>query len=150
MYQSKNKEKKMKDLNINERLREILDVPNKNALYRDLGLNYTYLNLKNFINGKEELKQKSIDYLSKKLNVVPITLFIGAEEDFLTDEEKDVLMKIQEKFLNRVSEYTKIFENDFRRPKKTQLTEEEQQSTAKIFKDIMVDLDIEDINNIHF
>jgi len=140
----------MKDLNINERLREILDVPNKNALYRDLGLNYTYLNLKNFINGKEELKQKSIDYLSKKLNVVPITLFIGAEEDFLTDEEKDVLMKIQEKFLNRVSEYTKKFENDFRRPKKIQLTEEEQQSTAKIFKDIMVDLDIEDINNIHF
>jgi len=140
----------MKTLNVEDQLRSILNVPNKNALYRDLGLNYTYLNLKNFINGKEPLKQKSLEFISKKLNITPIMLFIGGEDDFLNEEEKQVLEKIQKKFLDRVSEYTKQFENDFRKPKKIKLTDEQKEESSKIFNEFMVDLNIDDLEHIHY
>ncbi len=141
----KSKNELLKEIKVDEEVRLILNVPNKNNLYNDLGLNPTYLNLKNFISGKElELKKKSIEYISNKLNLLPIQLFIDL--DNLEEEELEVLKRLQIKYLEKLVGYTKKFENDQRRIKKNRVTDEDVQKVQKIISEVAMDLDLNDLD----
>ena len=109
---------KLEDLTSGSSIREILSECNKNALYRDLGLNISYSNLKSFISGTENiLKKKSIEYISKKFNLEVIPLFVDYEE--LTDEEYQLIDKIQNRFLKKLEKYAE----EFKRKEKPTLNE---------------------------
>jgi len=135
----------VKELDITEEMRQILNVPNKNNLYKDLGLNITYLNLKNFISGRDpELKKKSINYLSQKINVLPLLIFIDI--DNVDEEDIKALKKIQEKFLIKLAKYTKKFENDKRRIKAKPVTDDDIKKVEDILNDAMVSIDLSEID----
>ncbi len=94
--------------NITEDIRKILSqIPNKNSLYRDIGLNTTYLNLKHFIAGKEKLKEKSENALLNKLGYKKVVLYV--KEDELTPEEKTYINVLQVKFLEELNNYIQKF-----------------------------------------
>jgi len=136
------KEEMIKMLDINEEIRKLLNVPNKNNLYKDLGLNFTYLNLKNFIAGREpELKKKSIKYLSEKLNVLPLLLFIDLET--LDDEDILFLKKIQLKFLDKLAKYVKKFENDQKRITAKPVSDEDIKKVEEILQNATSSIDID-------
>ena len=135
----------VKELDITEEMRQILNVPNKNNLYKDLGLNITYLNLKNFISGRDpELKKKSINYLSQKIDVLPLLIFIDI--DNVDEEDIKALKKIQEKFLIKLAKYTKKFENDKRRIKAKPVTDDDIKKVEDILNDAMVSIDLSEID----
>ena len=141
----KSKDELLKEIKVNEEVRLILNVPNKNNLYNDLGLNPTYLNLKNFISGKElELKKKSIEYISNKLNLLPIQLFIDL--DNLEEEELEILKRLQIKYLEKLVSYAKKFENDQRRIRKNRVTDEEVQKVQDIISEVAMDIDLNDLD----
>ena len=143
--QKLSREEIINELDITEEMRQILNVPNKNNLYKDLGLNITYLNLKNFISGRDpELKKKSINYLSQKINVLPLLIFIDIDD--IDEEDIKALKKIQEKFLKKLANYTKKFENDKRRIKAKPVTEEDIQKVENILNDAMVSIDLSEID----
>ena len=128
---------KVQKLYVEEEIRKILQkVQNKNALYKTLGLNTTYLNLKNFINDKEKhLKQKSVDAMLNYTGGLLIPLFIIPEE--LTDDQLNVLYDIQEKFVEKldgIHEKT----NDFASRKTTpKITKDDINAAQGIIDEIM-------------
>jgi hypothetical protein len=139
------KEEILKEVDVTEQIRNILDIPNKNNLYKDLGLNITYLNLKNFISGRDPvLKKKSVEYLSRKLNLLPLQLFIDI--DTLDEEDIEALKKIQAKFLAKLADYAKKFENDKRRIKTRPITEEDIKKVENILNSAVVDIDLSDLD----
>jgi len=126
-------------------IREILNVPNKNNLYKDLDLNITYLNLKNFISGREtELKKKSIEHLSKKLNVLPVTLFIDL--DNIDENDIQMVQLLQSKFFSKLSSYVQKFENDQRRNKSAKTTEEDVKEVEDILNQAVSAIDLSELD----
>ena len=118
-----------KDKTINQKqfLNEIRDVlnkiPNRNSLYRDLGLNFAYQPLKRFINGSEEdLKKKGEEYLNHKVKAKKLELYYNPEE--LTDEEVRVIRKIQDRYLERLDNYASQFADEQRKMSIDQITPE--------------------------
>jgi ribosomal protein S6 len=113
---------RIEKLFIEDEIRSLLKTaPNKNALYKALGLNVTYLNLKNFLNNKEKhLRQKSLDAILNYTGGMLVPFFIIPED--LTEEQLDVLYTIQDNFLEKLStvhEKSKDFESRKTTPKIT-------------------------------
>jgi len=132
-------------IDINENIRSILNVPNKNNLYKDLNLNPTYLNLKNFISGREsELKKKSVDYLSQKLNILPINLYIDLDD--IDEEDIENLKKIQDKFLKKLSNYTQKFSFDKKRIKGKPITDQDIKNVEDIMNEAAISLDLSELS----
>ena len=120
-----------------EDIRELLkEVPNKNALYDLIGLNRSYLNLKNFINGREDiLKQKSLDHLFKDTNIQQLILFINLDE--LTEEEVKVLHSLHIKFLTKLSNIIEPVMDLQKRKTVSKPTEEDKKEVQNILNDIL-------------
>jgi len=120
-----------------EDIRELLkEVPNKNALYDLIGLNRSYLNLKNFINGREDiLKQKSLDHLLKDANVKQLTLFVNMDD--LTEEEVKVLHSIHIKFLTKLSNIISPVMDLKKRKTVSKSTEADKKEVQDILNDIL-------------
>jgi hypothetical protein len=136
-------------INFEEELRLILkDIPNKNALYKKLGLNQTYLNLKNFINGKEEhLKEKGLNAFLEKIGYVKIPLYIR-KEDIPEDIINLINLQYQET-LQSIHEFIEpVFEEKGRR--KAIFDENDVQAVKDIIEhSLSQDVsDIEDFNNV--
>jgi len=116
--------------NITEDMRKILSqIPNKNSLYRDIGLNTTYLNLKHFIAGKEKLKEKSEDALLNKLGYKKVTLYV--KEDDLSIEEKTYINVLQVKFLEELNNYIQKFLGERKRFTRSDLNKNELEELTK-------------------
>lgn len=136
-------------INFEEELRLILkDIPNKNALYKKLGLNQTYLNLKNFINGKEEhLKEKGLNAFLDKIGYIKIPLYVS-KDDIPEDVIKLINLQYQET-LQSIHEFIEpVFEEKGRR--KAVFDENDVQAVKDIIEhSLSQDVsDIEDFNNV--
>jgi len=118
-------------VNVEEKIREKLQaVQNMNAFYRYIGLNTNYLNIKNFRNGKDEhLKKKSWDTIQRVTGYQPYTLMINPDE--LTEEEIQVLSRIQDRFLNKFQEVIDNMPQTRSRITSRTITDEDRNSVAE-------------------
>jgi len=118
-------------VNVEEKIREKLQsVQNMNAFYRYIGLNTNYLNIKNFRNGKDEhLKKKSWDTIQRVTGYQLYTLMINPDE--LTEEEIQVLSKIQDRFLNKFQEVIDNMPQTRSRITSRTITDEDRNSVAE-------------------
>ena len=106
--------------NVTDDIRNILsNIPNKNSLYRAIDLKTTYLNLKHFIAGKENLKERSENALINKLGYKKVTMYI--KEDNLSVEEKTYINSLQVKFLEDLNDFIQQFLDERKRFTKSEL-----------------------------
>jgi hypothetical protein len=145
-----NKENKKINLisDITEDIRCILlNIPNKNSLYRDINLSTTYLNLKHFIAGKEKLKPRSEDALLNKLGYKKVIMYV--KEDELSQEEKTYINVLQVKFLEELNEYIQKFLHEKKRFTKDEITKDEVEKIHESINQMQeynLDLEIDGLN----
>ena len=135
-------------LNITDDIKKILSIiPNKNSLYRDINLNTNYLNLKNFVSGKETLKPRSEEALINKLGYKKVTMYI--KEETLSQEEKVYINILQVKFLEELNNYIQKFLSERKRFTNDEITDKDIKrlnETIDSLREYDLDLEIDGLN----
>ena len=93
---------------IHEKIKGFLKpISNKNSLYRAIKLPLTYLNLKNFLAGRDpKLKEKSLNALNNTLGYTETTVYLPED---VSEEVIQYLKELNEKYLKDVEEFANSF-----------------------------------------
>jgi len=137
------------NLDIVEKIKVILrKVPNKNALYRDLNIVSTYLNIKRFLNNKEHLKERSKRHICDRLNYKRAEIYINYEK--ISDEDLKVLERLQQTFLDDLNYYAENFNELHKRfdPNDIDDQDKEMLSSALNFANSLSEKEIDEFNNV--
>ena len=137
--------------NIYEKMRDILSrIPNKNNLYRKIGLNMTYLNLKNFIAGRDGIRPRSEETLNNHIGYKKVICYVREDEN---EEKLKVIKELNDKYFKTLEMFADEFSSDYRRYTKPsqQAVDQLNSDVQKLISGLTIDMDNPDkINDFEF